>query len=157
ALPGCSVKRIAANSVANALTSGQDVFATDNDPELVRDALPFGLKTLESLLGIVPRNHNLLLAACRGFTQYGYAFVQEDADYLEAQDYERAKELRRRALNLYLRARDYGVRGLELTHPGIGHALSVSPEAAAARLVKKDADLIYWVAAAWGSAVGVGK
>jgi len=156
-LPGCSVKRIAANSVANALTSGQDVFATDNDPELVRDALPFGLKTLESLLGVVPRNRNLLLGACRGFTQYGYAFVQEEADYIEARDYERAKELRQRALNLYLRARDYGVRGLELAHPGIGHALPVNPEAAAARLVKKDVDLIYWVAAAWGSAVGVGK
>jgi len=154
---GCSIKRVAANSVANALTSGEDVFATDNDPELVRDALPFGLKTLESLLTIVPRNRNLLLAACRGFTQYGYAFVQGDADYIEAQDYARAKELRQRALKLYLRARDYGVRGLELSHPGIGRALSVTPDAAAAKLGKKDVDLLYWVAAAWGSAIGVGK
>jgi len=157
ALSGCSVKRIAANSVANALTSGQDVFASDNDPELVREALPFGLKTLESLLGIVPKNRDLLLGACRGFTQYGYAFVQGDADYIEAQDYERAKELRRRALNMYLRARDYGVRGLELTHPGIGKNLSLNPDAAAAKLVKKDVDLIYWVAASWGSAIGLGK
>ena len=154
---GCSINRMAANGIGNAMAGGQDVFATDNDPELVREALPFGLKTIESLLGVVPKNRNLLLAACRGFTQYGVAFVQIDADYIEATDYERAKELRERALGLYLRARDYGVRGLELAHPGIGRALSVNPDSAAAKLTKKDLDMLYWVAAAWGSAIGVGK
>ena len=154
---GCSINRMAANGIGNAMAGGQDVFATDNDPELVREALPFGLKTIESLLGVVPRNRNLLLAACRGFTQYGVAFVQIDADYIEHADYERAKELRERSLGLYLRARDYGVRGLELTHPGIGRALSTDPAAAAAKLTKKDLDMLYWVAAAWGSAIGVGK
>ncbi len=154
---GCSINRMAANGIGNAMAGGQDVFATDNDPELVREALPFGLKTIESLLGVVPKNRNLLLAACRGFTQYGVAFVQIDADYIEGSDYERAKELRERSLGLYLRARDYGVRGLELAHPGIGRALSTDPEAAAAKLNKKDLDMLYWVAAAWGSAIGVGK
>ena len=156
-LAGCSINRFAANGIGNALAGGQDVFATDNDPELVREALPFGLKTIESLLATVPRNRNLLLAACRGFTQYGVAFVQSDADYIESADYDHAKDLRERALRLYLRARDYGVRGLDLAHPGIGRALSINPDSAAARLTKKDLDMLYWVAAAWGSAIGVGK
>ena len=156
-LAGCSINRFAANGIGNALAGGQDVFATDNDPELVREALPFGLKTIESLLATVPKNRNLLLAACRGFTQYGVAFVQSDADYIESADYDHAKDLRERALRLYLRARDYGVRGLDLAHPGIGRALSINPDSAAARLTKKDLDMLYWVAAAWGSAIGVGK
>ena len=39
-----------ANGIGNAVSNGPDVFGSDNDPELVRDALPFGLKTMESLL-----------------------------------------------------------------------------------------------------------
>ena len=35
---------------ASALTSGGDTYATDDDPELVRDAVPFGLKTMEAVL-----------------------------------------------------------------------------------------------------------
>lgn len=157
AVSGCSVKRMAANGVANALTSGEDVFATDDDPELVREALPFGLKTLESLLQIVPENRNLLLGATRGFTQYAYAFVQGEAAYVEAQDFERAQEMRARALNLYLRARGYGLRGLELRHRGIGKALPVNPDAAVAQVKARDQDLLYWTAAAWGAAIGAGK
>src|SRR5439155_25551453 len=32
-LPGCSLQRLAAGSVANSLTRGPDVFGTDDDPE----------------------------------------------------------------------------------------------------------------------------
>ena len=154
---GCSIKRIAANNIANAMTSGADVYATDNDPELVRDALPFGLKTIESLLDVVPQNRNLLLAACRGYTQYAYAFVQLEADNVEASDYAKAVEMRERALKLYLRARGYGIRALELRNKGIGAALSVRPDSAAARIPKQDVDLLFWLAASWGSAISIGK
>ena len=110
ALDSCSIRRMAAKSFADALTSGPDVFGRDDDPELIRDALPFGLKTLESLLEILPDHRGLLLASCRGYTQYAYAFVQADADLIEARDPARASELRERALHLYLRARGFGLR-----------------------------------------------
>lgn len=85
-LIGCSVRRLAVRGFANALAGGADIYASDDDPELVRDALPFGLKTIEALLAQDPNNKNLLLAAATGFTQYGYAFVQQDADFAEASD-----------------------------------------------------------------------
>jgi predicted anti-sigma-YlaC factor YlaD len=157
ALPSCSIKRMAIKSVANSLTSGPDVYATDDDPELIRDALPFGLKTLESLLATLPEHRGLLLASCRGFTQYSYAYVQSDADVIEATDYGRATALRERALKLYLRARGYGMRGLELKNPGIGKRLELHPDSAAALIGRKDIDLLYWTAAAWGSAIAIGK
>jgi len=153
---GCSIKKMATKSMADALTSGQDVFGTDNDPELVRDALPFGLKTLESLLLELPNHRGLLLSACRGFTQYGYAFVQGEAAYVEARDYDRAQAMRDRALQLYLRARGYGLRGLELSNRGITAALPVNPDSAARAIRKENQDLLYWTAAAWGAAIGVG-
>jgi predicted anti-sigma-YlaC factor YlaD len=155
--PACSIKRFAANSVANSLTSGPDVFGTDNDPELIREALPFGLKTMESLLEVVPRHRGLLLTLCRGFTQYGFAFVQLDAEQIEPEDYTQATAMRARALKLFLRARDYGLRGLELRHRGIGDRLRLSPDSAARAIEKRDVPMLYWTAAAWGSAVNLGK
>lgn len=155
--PSCSIKRFAANSVANSLTSGQDVFGTDDDPELIRDALPFGLKTMESLLEVVPKHRGLLLTLCRGFTQYGVAFVQLDAEETEPLDYTKAVAMRGRALKLFVRARDYGLRGLELSHPGIAERLKTAPDSAVRALGKRDLPMLYWTAAAWGSAVNLGK
>lgn len=157
ALPSCSLKRMAVNSMANTLAEGGDVFARDDDPELVRDALPFGLKTMEALLETVPRHRGLLLATCQGFTQYAYAFVQLDAERIEPADYDEALRLQQRALKLFVRARDYGLRGLEVKHRDLGDALRRSPTTAVGILTREDAPLIYWTAAAWGSAINLGK
>ncbi len=153
---GCSIKRMAANGVADALTSGRDVYGMDEDPELVGAALPFALKTLESLLEIVPENRKLLLTACRGFTQYGYGYVQIEADQYDATDYAKANAMRERALKLYLRARGYGLRSFELAYPGIGKLLPVHPDSALKRVKKDDVPLLFWTAAAWGSAISLG-
>lgn len=157
ACASCSINRMATNAVANAIANGPDVYSTDDDPELVRDAVPFGLKTMESLLEVVPRHRGLLLAACRGYTQYAYAFVQLDADLLGPEDYDRAVAMRGRAERLYLRARDFGLRALEIDYRGIGQELRLAPERAAARVRAKDVPLLYWTAAAWGSAISLGK
>lgn len=157
ALAGCSVRKLAIRSVANAMASGADVYATDDDPELVGAALPFALKTIEGLLAQDPANRNLLLAAGRGFTQYAYGFVQMPADALGDADFERVETEQQRALKLYERARGYSLRGLETTHPGIGERLQHDPTAAAAELVREDVPLAYWTAASWGAAIGLGK
>ena len=69
-LGGCAgVRRVAVRSVAKSLATGGSVWASDDDPQLVREALPFTLKTVESLLATDPRNPDLLLAAASGFTQ----------------------------------------------------------------------------------------
>jgi predicted anti-sigma-YlaC factor YlaD len=156
-LAGCSIRKLAIRTVGNALASGADVYATDDDPELVGAALPFALKTIEGLLAQDPTNRDLLLAAGRGFTQYAYGFVQMPADALGDDDFERVEQEKQRALKLYLRARGYSLRGLETTHPGIGGRLQQDPAVAAAELQRDDVPLAYWTAAAWGAAIGLGK
>ena len=157
ALSGCSVQRWAVKNVANTLTRGPDVYGTDEDPELVRDALPFGLKTMESLLAVVPDHEGLLLMLCQGFTQYSYAFVQTEGDLVVNSDYARATTLHERALRLYLRAQGYGLRGLEKRNRGISAQLELDPVKAAARIQKRDLPMLYWTAASWGSAISLGK
>ena len=76
---GCSVKTYAINMVGNALASGDSVYETDDDLELVGAALPFGLKLTESLLAQSPNHPGLLLTACRGFVLYAYAYVDYPA------------------------------------------------------------------------------
>jgi predicted anti-sigma-YlaC factor YlaD len=148
---------MALNGLAESLAASGDVFASDDDPELVRDALPFALKTMESLLAETPRHRGLLLATCRSFTQYSFAFVEADADLIEVEDYRRAAILRQRAIRLYLRARDYGLRGLELDAPGITQQLTLEPEVAAGRLDADSLELMFWTGAAWGAATSLGK
>src|SRR5437762_14046945 len=93
-LPACSIKHLAVNALGDALAQGGSGYARDEDPELVWEAVPFGLKTIESLLDEAPRHKGLLFAAASGFVQYGYSRVQQEADFVEARDLARATELR---------------------------------------------------------------
>lgn len=151
--PGCSVREIAARSVADALSSGGDAYASEADIELVGAAVPFGLKTMESLLATVPEHRGLLLAACRGFTQYAYVYVQSPADELEQRDVAAAYEQRARARRLYLRARDYGLRGLGLDV----ERMRLDPAEAVDGMQATDVPLLYWTALAWGAAISLSK
>jgi predicted anti-sigma-YlaC factor YlaD len=154
-LPGCSIRSIAVNSLGNALAKGGSNYATDEDPELVREAIPFGLKTIEGLLQESPRHKGLLYAAVSGFTQYAYGFIQQDADFSEAQDLARATALRTRARKLYLRALDYGLRGLEVDFPGFRDRLRSDPAVALLPTRKTHVPLLYWTANAWGAAISL--
>ena len=157
AVSGCSVRQYAASSIGDALAEGGGVYASDNDIEFVGAAIPFGLKTMESLLETVPEHRGLLLAATRGFTQYAYVYVQMPADELEAHDVEAAYAMRARARRLYLRARDYGLRGLHLSRADAQRLLFTDPRKALAATTVEDAPLLYWTAASWGAAISLGK
>jgi predicted anti-sigma-YlaC factor YlaD len=157
AISGCSIKKIAIKKLGDALAESGTTYASDNDPELVKGALPFSLKLIESLLAENPRHRGLLLAASSGFTQYAYAFIKEEADEMEPENFARAMEMRQRARNLFLRARDYGMRGLETTHPGIGAVLNKDPLLAVKEAKPNDVALLYWTAASWGMAITLSK
>jgi len=154
---GCaSPRRMAINMVGDALAGTGTTFAADPDPELVKEAVPFGLKLMEALLAETPEHKELLLAATSGFTQYAYAFVQPEADKIEDEDFDAAEAIRDRARKLYLRARDYGLRSLEVRHEDMTGLLLTDPDAAVAMADKKDVPNLYWTAAAWGAAISLG-
>ena len=115
-LLACSPRSYVVSRMADAASSGGDVFARDDDPELVRDAVPFALKAMESLLASSPDHKGLLTALCKGFTQYAVAFVRQDAE--EAQDPVVRRDGMERSRRLFLRAREYGVRGLSVGREG---------------------------------------
>ena len=155
---GCqSLKHAAVNQVGDAFASGSSGFATDDDPDLIKSAAPFSLKLIDSLLVESPDHRGLRLAAASGFTQYAYAFVQQDADELDATDLAAANVLRQRARRLYLRARDHGLHSLEIAHPGFAAALRREPHAAVRVCTADDVPFLYWTGAAWSGAIAVIK
>ena len=151
------MKRVAVNKIGSALASGGSSYESDDDPDLVGEALPFGLKLFEGLLAESPKHKGLLLAAASGFTQYSYAFVDQRADEAMAESIDRGNALRARARRLYLRAHAYGLRGLEASYPGLGAALDKDAAAALARTRKRDVPMLYWTAASHGLAISASK
>ncbi len=156
-LAGCSVRKMAVDKLGDALAESGTTFASDDDPELVKAAVPFALKLMESLLAESPEHEGLLFATSSGFTQFAYAFVQQEADELEDRDYAAAQALRHRARRLYLRARNYGLRGLDAGHAHFTERLRTDPAAALRKTRKSDVRLLYWTAASWAAAISVLK
>jgi predicted anti-sigma-YlaC factor YlaD len=154
---GCSIKRIAVNKLGNMLASSGTTFESDEDPELVAAAIPFGLKLYEGLLEESPKHTGLLLAAASGFTEYAYAFIDLKAEEAQEQSVDKANELRERARKMYLRAHAYGMRGLESKYPGFGAALDADAVTALKRVRKTEVPLLYWTAASLGLAISSSK
>ncbi len=156
-LSGCSVKRFAINKVGDSLANSGTTYASDDDPDLVGQAVPFGLKLMEGLLAESPKHRGLLFAASSGFAEYAYAYVQEPSEELESEDLALANVLKARARRLYLRARDYGLRGLETKHPGFGASLREDWKKAVRSTTRRDVPLLYWTAVSWGAAIALSK
>jgi predicted anti-sigma-YlaC factor YlaD len=157
---GC--KTVAVGFVADAIAGGGGgAMAQDDDPELVRDAVPFALKSMEGILEQDPGHEGLLLALASGFTQYAYAFVASDAEIADWKgDLAGARAGRERARRLLLRARDYGLRGLDVREEGVAAGLKPGPELE--RTLRRfrhreDVPLLYWTAAAWSLAISSAK
>ena len=157
AASGCSLKQMAANTIANTLAETGSTFTSDEDVKLVADAIPFALKLYESTLESVPKHQPLLLSTCSGFTQYAYGFVETEAESLPSNRRAEIQELRDRALRLYLRARGYCFRALnERFGPKTSDTLLQNPDAVVAKATRADVPLLYWTAASWGAAISLG-
>ncbi len=154
---GCSLNKIAVNKIGNALAKGGDTYASDDDPALIKAATPFTLKLMESLLDQSPKHRGLLLATSSGFVRFAYVFVHQEADELEDIDLDAATAGWDRAARLYLRARDYGLRGLEVEHEGFEELLRCDVEAAIAMTNLKDVPQLYWTSVAWTAAISLSK
>ncbi|HND11962.1 MAG TPA: TRAP transporter TatT component family protein [Pseudomonadota bacterium] len=158
---GCSIKGYALKATADALSSTGGGYGTEDDPDLVKQSAPFGLKTMETLAESLPQHRPIRLALASGFVQYAYAFVNQDADRIADKSIAQAKKEWMRARRLYLRGRNYGLDALELAYPGFRKSLlsgnAGEAKAALQRVGKDDVPYLYWVGAGWALAISTGK
>lgn len=157
----CSPKTIALRTTADGLSSqSAGTFARDDDPELIRVATPFALKTMESLADELEDHLGLRIALASGFTSYAYAFVQQDADNAEDRQPALARTERARARRFFLRARGYGLDGLRIAHHVTADQLRRGDDdrkKALAQISKEQVPLLYWTLVPWAAAIALNK
>jgi tetratricopeptide (TPR) repeat protein len=155
--PGCSslISNMAVNTLSGVLAEGEAVFRSDDDLGLVEGALANNLKLIETLLQTSPDNQEILLSAAKGFLLYAYGFIEPDLFELDFTQFEEKQRVRRRAARIYRRATDYGLRGLEVSYPGISERLRRDPDAAVMEIAMENAALALWTGTALGARIGM--
>jgi predicted anti-sigma-YlaC factor YlaD len=154
-MSGCS--NFAYRSVADGLAGSGSVYASDDDVELVGAAIPFGLKTMESVLVHIPEHKSLALAVTSGFAQYAYVYVQMPSEEMEDRDVAAAYAQKARAMHMYIRARDYGLHALGLSKPESLQRLRENPATVLSTTSQADVGLLYYTGLAWAAAISLGK
>ncbi len=154
-LQSCSVSRLAVKKVSETLSNQQStVFTGEDDPELVREALPFTMKFYETILEKDSMNAELYLVTGKLFCLYAQAFILFPSDTLPDSMADQKKAIRKRAKKLLLRGRDYCLRGLELRHPGFTTLLKgKTADSALALTSQADTSFLYWCSASWMAAI----
>jgi len=152
-LGSCSLNKLVINKVSDALSgsSSGNAFMTDNDPQLVGDALPFAIKMYEILLEQNPDHPGLILTTGSLFVMYANAFVQGPAEMLPMEDYEEKGIQFDRAKSLYLRGVAILERGIHNKYPGMigewGPSENPAFDQGLAKMKKEDIPLFYWYSA----------
>ncbi len=157
---GCGTVRQAALNSATDLFAGEEaleVFLSDDDPELVGDAIPFAIKTYEILLRQDPDDPEMNLATGRLCIQYAHGWLQQEADQVEEDDYRYARQLGDRAAALHRRGRDYVLHALEVRHPGFASALEQDASITMEVMTIEDVPYLYWLGAGWGGGIAAQK
>jgi predicted anti-sigma-YlaC factor YlaD len=153
-----SCQKIIVGKLSDALSQEGEgsIFTRDNDPELIRDALPLALKMYEGLLEANPEDVPLHRATASAFCAYSYAFIHFPADTI-TDDPDTKKVMHKRAKKMYIRARDYALDGLELRYPGFRKGLGNNADSTLAQTTKEDASILYWAGLSWMGAFTVDK
>ncbi|HRZ27292.1 MAG TPA: TRAP transporter TatT component family protein, partial [Spirochaetota bacterium] len=136
--------------------SGGNTFTMDDDPELIGQALPFALKMYETLLDKSPKNANLHLTTASGFVSYANAFVETPAMMMTDDEFTKKQAQLQRAKRLYIRGRDYALKGIELRHKGFLESIERDDFTTAfIKFTPDDVPFMYWAAAGWMAAYAV--
>jgi len=147
----CSPKKMILNQFDGVFESIENVYLTDNDPQLVKESFPFNLKIIEIILDQNQDNRDMLLTAMSSFTMYSFGFVMEDAERVSLDDYKTGLFIYERANKLFDRALKYGMHGMELKYPDFNKWLEKRNSANPFEL--EDIPYLYWLSATIGGAV----
>ncbi len=158
ALSSCSVKKFALKNVSKALSgSSGDLFAAENDLELVGESLPVFLKTYDALIAELPDDQDLLLAAGKAYAMYSFAFVYTPSELAEGMRFQEKETAVNRAKKLYLRAKDYLLRSIPLKNKNFLDSLKDNPGSTLSAFGVKDIEKLYWLALSWMGAFNCDK
>lgn len=154
-LTGCSVQNYALQNVGNILS--KESVSTDDDLELLKHASAYHLKLTESILQEVPDHVQLAESVTRGYAQYAYVFLMDEADRTESVSVQQASLLRNRAAKMLGRAKSTGLKTLSLYYPSLLDQLDGKSNTKPLVISKSHVGLTFWSMTAWAGAISLSK
>ena len=124
-----------------------ELFTGDDDPQLIKDALPFILKMYEMLVSRNPEDSDLLLATGSTFIMYSNIFIQTPADMLSDEQFMEQDSQFQRSKKMYKRGTEYVLQALELKHEDFREKLDLGLiDEALEEMDAGDISALYWAA-----------
>jgi hypothetical protein len=154
-LPGCSTQKYLTEKAGDLLS--KETLTTEDDLELLMHASAYHLKLSESLLKEIPHHLKLSESVTRGFTQYAFVFLMDEADRIENESIKKSTLLRIRAAKMLIRAKSIGLETLKLKHGQLGPYLQSNSPDKLLKLDMEDVGLAYWVMTSWAGAISLSK
>jgi len=149
-LSGCkTIEKAGINMISDVMAGegSAELFTGDNDPELVKDALPFILKMYEMLSEKNSKDSDLLLATGSTFIMYSNVFIQTTAIMLPDERFMEQYNMLIRSKKMYQRGTEYVLQALELRHKGFRENLDNGMiDLALADMDVDDVPYLYWAA-----------
>jgi hypothetical protein len=158
---GC-IKKVLTDGQIESTRRAADSFDTIGDYELARSATHAGLAQFEGMHALAPDNSDALFLLVKGWTGYGYGFVEDEMEGAQdAGDEDLAEYHRQRARMAYDRAVFYGLRVLAQKAEGFDQAKksaqTLSKWLADHFTSQDDVGNLFWTGDAWGSRVDLMK
>src|SRR5688572_3110627 len=117
------IKSMLVNGQIAGTRQASSAFDTVSDFDLAYKAASSGLVQFEGMHVLAPDNEDALFLLAKGYTGYGYGFVEDEMETAQdAAEMEQAEYHRRRAIDAYTRAIDYGLELLAKTDGGFEKA-----------------------------------
>ncbi len=160
---GCDLTKLTANSTSKLFERASPAFQEYWDWDTAGEAVPATIIQMEGILRVVPENERILLNGIRSYVAYGYGWVEDWAEQAELRgDLQEAAYQRRRAQQMYLRARDLGKHRMSLRAEGWDEAMAGGLDVFEGWLndnftETEDAVSLLWTGYAWGSYINVSR
>ncbi len=149
---GC-IKQALVDGQIEGIRQGSTALDTIGDYELARTATQAGLSQFEGMHVLAPGNADALFLLAKGWTGYGFGFVEDEMQIAEdAGDEDLAEYHRKRARMAYDRAVFYGLELLGHRAGGFGDAKKSEPALAkwlTDHFSAEDVPNLFWTGYAW--------
>ncbi len=154
-LTGCAVQSHLLNNAGELLS--KETVTDDEDLELLQHASAYHLKVSQALLQEIPDHVKLAESVTRGYTQYAYVYLMDEADRTESEGIQKANQLRSRAAKMLLRAKSLGLQTLSRRYPLWDASAQDKKSSASIEIAPADVGLAYWTMTAWAGAISLSK
>lgn len=154
-ISACSVQNQLLRNAGDLLS--KEMSSADEDLELLLHASAYHLKVSEALLQEIPDHIKLSESVTRGFTQYAFVFLMDEADRKETESIQVASQLRIRAAKMLMRAKSHGMKTLQLKYHLLESTLQNPTKSQSFTISPDHAGLAYWTMTSWAGAISLSK